>query len=142
VPNRRTGKPHPPTAQHALRQAKTVAANIAAGMRGQARAAFDFTTIGQLAAIGRRTGVARVFGVNFTGFAAWWLWRTIYLSKLPTFEKKCRVAIVWSLDLMFTKEVVQFLTVSAPVVSTQVSEATPADVPREGVNMLASEIAR
>ena len=82
-----------------------------------ARRAFDFRTIGQLAAIGRRTGVARVFGVNFSGFFAWWLWRTIYLSKLPRFEKKVRVAIDWTLDLIFAKDFVQFLTVRAPVMS-------------------------
>jgi NADH dehydrogenase len=117
VPDWRTGRPHPPTAQHALREAKTVAANIAATLDGGQPRAFDFRIIGQLAAIGRRTGVARVFGINFSGFFAWWLWRTIYLSKLPRFEKKCRVAIDWTLDLLFSKDFVQFLTVRAPALS-------------------------
>jgi NADH dehydrogenase len=119
VPDRRTGKPHPPTAQHALREAKVVAKNIVAALEGRALNPFDFRTIGQLAAIGRRTGVARVFGVNFSGFPAWWLWRTIYLSKLPRLEKKIRVAIDWTLDLMFSKDFVQFLTVRAPVMSVR-----------------------
>jgi NADH dehydrogenase len=123
VPDRRTGKPHPPTAQHALREARTVAANIAATLRGRTARPFDFRTIGQLAAIGRRTGVARVFGLNFSGFLAWWLWRTIYLSKLPRLEKKCRVAIDWTLDLIFAKDFVQFLTVRAPVMSTREAPA-------------------
>ena len=79
---------------------------------------FDFRTIGQLAAIGRRTGVARIFGINFSGFFAWWLWRTIYLSKLPRFEKKLRVAIDWTLDLLFAKDFVQFLTIRAAVMSS------------------------
>jgi NADH dehydrogenase len=100
-----------------LREAKTVAANIAATLDGGQPRAFDFRIIGQLAAIGRRTGVARVFGINFSGFFAWWLWRTIYLSKLPRFEKKCRVAIDWTLDLLFSKDFVQFLTVRAPAMS-------------------------
>jgi NADH dehydrogenase len=117
VPDRRTGRPHPPTAQHALREAKAVAANVMATIRGRRVRPFEFRTIGQLAAIGRRTGVARVFGRNFSGFFAWWLWRTIYLSKLPRFEKKCRVAIDWTLDLVFAKDFVQFLTVRAPVMS-------------------------
>jgi NADH dehydrogenase len=117
VPDRRTGGTHPPTAQHALRQASTVAGNIVASLSGEPLRAFSFRTIGQLAAIGRRAGVARVFGVNFSGFFAWWLWRTIYLSKLPRFEKKCRVAIDWTLDLLFTKDFVQFLTVRAPAMS-------------------------
>ncbi len=117
VPDIRSGGTHPPTAQHALREARTVANNVAAVINGRPTRPFSFRTIGQLAAIGRRTGVARVFGVNFSGFIAWWLWRTIYLSKLPRFEKKCRVAIDWTLDLLFTKDFVQFLTVRAPVMS-------------------------
>ncbi len=128
VPDIRSGKPHPPTAQHALREARTVARNIAASLAGQAPVAFDFKTIGQLAAIGRRTGVARVFGFNFSGFFAWWLWRTIYLSKLPRLEKKIRVAIDWTLDLMFTKDFVQFLTVRAPAMSTSPEPASTSRV--------------
>jgi NADH dehydrogenase len=111
VPDPRTGKPHPPTAQHALRQARTAAANIVATLDGRATSPFAFRTIGQLAAIGRRTGVAQIFGIKFSGFIAWWLWRTIYLSKLPRLEKKIRVAIDWTLDLLFAKDFVQFLTV-------------------------------
>jgi NADH dehydrogenase len=117
IPDRRTGGIHPPTAQHALREARTVASNIAASFTNRPARPFSFRTVGQLAAIGRRTGVARVFGVNFSGFVAWWLWRTIYLSKLPRFEKKCRVAIDWTLDLLFAKDFVQFLTVRAPAMS-------------------------
>jgi NADH dehydrogenase len=124
VPDRRTGKSHPPTAQHALREARTVARNIVATMRGGKTVPFDFRTIGQLAAIGHRTGVARIFGLNFSGFVAWWLWRTIYLSKLPRLEKKVRVAIDWTLDLLFAKDFVQFLTVRAPVMSMQVADAS------------------
>jgi NADH dehydrogenase len=101
VPDRKCGGFCPPTAQHALRQGKVVADNIAASITGGTRRPFNFKTVGQLAAIGRRTGVARIFGVNFSGFIAWWLWRTIYLSKLPRLEKKIRVALDWTLDLFF-----------------------------------------
>jgi len=61
--------------------------------------------------------VANILGVNFSGFLAWWMWRTIYLSKLPRFEKKLRVALDWTLDLLFTKDLVQFQTFRAPTVS-------------------------
>ena len=125
VPNRRTGKPHPPTAQHAIREAKTAARNIAACIEGKPAVPFTFRTIGQLAAIGKRTGVARVAGVNFSGFFAWWLWRTVYLSKLPRLEKKIRVAIDWTLDLVFSKDFVQFLTVRGPVMSTPATVTDP-----------------
>jgi NADH dehydrogenase len=103
VPNG-SGGFHPPTAQHALRQGRVVADNVAAAILGRQKRPFRFSTLGQLAAIGRRTGVASIFGVNFSGFVAWWLWRTIYLSKLPRLEKKLRVALDWSLDLVFAKD--------------------------------------
>ena len=117
IPDRKTGTSYPPTAQHALREGKVVAQNLAAAMRGGRKKPFVFSTIGQLAAIGRRTGVANILGINFSGFIAWWLWRTIYLSKLPRFEKKLRVALDWTLDLLFSKDLVQFQTVRAPTVS-------------------------
>jgi NADH dehydrogenase len=115
----KTGRPYPPTAQHALRQGKGLANNITASIRGGKLKPFAFETIGQLAALGRRTGVAQIFGINFSGFIAWWLWRTIYLMKLPRFEKKLRVALDWTLDLVFAKDPVQFLTLRAPTVSSE-----------------------
>jgi NADH:ubiquinone reductase (H+-translocating) len=117
VPDPRTGAFHPPTAQHGLRQAKVVAHNIVAAMRGSGKKPFDYSTFAQLAAIGRRTGVARILGINFSGFAAWWLWRTIYLCKLPRLEKKLRVAFDWTLDLIFAKDLVQFQEIRAPMIS-------------------------
>jgi NADH dehydrogenase len=99
------GKSHPPTAQHAMREGKIVAKNIAAALLGRRRKPFSFTTIGLLASLGRRSGVARIFGFNFSGFFAWWMWRTVYLSKLPGLDKKVRVAFDWTLDLLFPKDV-------------------------------------
>jgi NADH dehydrogenase len=108
IPNPSTGKPHPPTAQHAIREGRVLADNILAAIAGRPARPFRFSTIGQLAAIGRRTGVARVFGITFSGFPAWWLWRTVYLLKLPRFDRKVRVALDWTLDLFFRKDLVQF----------------------------------
>lgn len=127
VPDPQTGKPYPPTAQHALRQGKILAGNILAAIRGGEKKPFVFTTIGLLASIGRRTGVARILGVNFSGFVAWWLWRTIYLSKLPRVEKKVRVGLDWCLDLLFSKDLVQFQTLRAPAISHSENGARPAE---------------
>ena len=110
VPNDKTEAPSPPTAQHAIRQAQVVATNIVAALRGGKRRRFSYRSVGQLAAIGQRTGVARVFGLQFSGFFAWWLWRTVYLTKLPRAEKKIRVLLDWTLDLLFSKDLVQFET--------------------------------
>jgi NADH dehydrogenase len=104
------GRPYPPTAQHALRQGAVLAKNVRAHIAGRALRPFRFATLGQLATIGRRAGVAQIFGLRFSGFVAWFLWRTIYLAKLPRAEKKLRVALDWTLDLAFSKDLVQFAT--------------------------------
>jgi len=120
------GKPYPPTAQHAMRQGKIVARNIVATIRGRKKKKFEYSTIGLLAAIGRRTGVANILGVNFSGFLAWFLWRTIYLSKLPRLEKKVRVAFDWTLDLLFAKDLVHFMILRSAATSTQEETETKA----------------
>ena len=124
-----TGETYPPTAQHALREGTSVARNIAADLLGKPKTAFSFSTIGLLAAIGRRTGVANVLGLKFSGFIAWWLWRTIYLAKLPRLEKKVRVALDWTLDMLFAKDLVQFGTRRAPVISRREMLAIMRDEP-------------
>jgi NADH dehydrogenase len=111
------GKFYPPTAQHAVRQAAVLASNIAGAMRGEAPQPFKFKILGLLATIGRRTGVAEILGVRFSGIIAWWLWRGIYLSKLPGLQKKVRVAIDWTLDLIFSKDIVELPTLRSPTMS-------------------------
>lgn len=138
VPDTKTGQYYPPTAQHALREGKVVAKNIEAAIMGKKKKPFNFSTIGQLAAIGRRTGVANILGINFSGFIAWWLWRTIYLSKLPRFEKRLRVMLDWTLDILFSKDLVQFTTFRAPTVSHVENEFShPLDIKstKSGDNM-------
>jgi NADH:ubiquinone reductase (H+-translocating) len=117
VPDAATGGYCPPTAQHASREGKVLAHNIIASVAGKPKKPFRFKTLGLLAAIGRRTGVARILGVNFSGFIAWFLWRSIYWSKLPRVEKKVRVAIDWALDVFFSKDFVQYLDQRAAVIS-------------------------
>jgi NADH dehydrogenase len=104
IPDTLTGGFQPPTAQHAIREGRAAADNVVAEIEGRRKEPFRFSALGRLAAIGRRTGVANILGINFAGFFAWWLWRTIYLSKLPGFEKKVRVALDWTLDLCFSKD--------------------------------------
>jgi NADH:ubiquinone reductase (H+-translocating) len=115
------GGTYPPTAQHALREGTRLARNLVAAWRGEPLQPFRFQALGLLASIGQRTGVANVFGVNFSGVFAWWLWRTVYLAKLPRLEKKVRVALEWTLDVLFSKDIVQFATRQAPTISTSVA---------------------
>ena len=106
IPDLVTGGLCPPTAQYALRQGKRLAQNIAAALDGRETVPFKFKSLGLLAGLGRRSAVAEIFGFKFSGFFAWWLWRTIYLMKLPGFERKLRVAIDWTLELVFPRDTV------------------------------------
>jgi NADH dehydrogenase len=106
-----TGKFYPPTAQHGLRQGVAIAKNIEAAILGRPLKPFRFKMMGQLASIGHHTGVAMVFGIKFSGFIAWWLWRSVYLMKLPRLAKKLRVMVSWTLDLFFGQEIEQMITV-------------------------------
>jgi NADH dehydrogenase len=110
VPDPKTGRFHPPTAQHGLREGLIAAKNIEAVVLDRPLKPFAFTTLGQLATIGRRTGVAMVFGIKFSGFVAWCLWRTVYLMKLPRLAKKLRVMVAWTLDIFFARDIEQMLT--------------------------------
>lgn len=102
--------PYPPTAQHALREGRRAGENIYARLRGKTPKPFEYKIIGQLATIGRRTGVARIFGVKFSGVVGWALWRSVYLMKLPRLEKKLRVALQWALDIVFERDLAQYVT--------------------------------
>jgi NADH dehydrogenase len=102
-----TGKPYPPTAQHAIREAKVAARNIISEIEGEKskKTRFDYKTKGMMAEIGKRTGVATLFGFKVHGLLAWWIWRTYYLGNLPTINKKIRVIGDWTSDLLFKPDV-------------------------------------
>jgi NADH dehydrogenase len=110
VPTDRRGVFYPPTAQHGLREAVAAAKNIERVITGRSPKPFRFKTIGMLASIGHHTGVAMVFGIKFSGFIAWWMWRTVYLAKLPRLSKKLRVMMDWTLDFFFGREIEQMVT--------------------------------
>ncbi len=124
IPDLTTGKFCPPTAQHAVRQGKVAGHNVAAAIRGKALKTFRFRTIGQLAALGHQLAVAEVMGHRFSGFLAWLLWRSIYLSKLPTFEKQVRVGLDWLLDIFFPADIVQTLDFNTPPSGHSVAGST------------------
>ena len=97
----------PPTAQHAIREATTAAINIAASIRGGDRAQFAFEGLGTLGSLGHGAAVAQVFGIKLSGLLAWFLWRCIYLMKMPGWDRKVRISTDWLLHLMFPPELAQ-----------------------------------
>ena len=114
VNDAKTGKPCPPTAQFAIREAATVARNIAAQLGGRPLKNFHFDSLGALCVVGHQTACAelrvpfaRSKSVRFSGLLAWLMWRGIYLSKLPGMERKIRVLMDWTIELFFPRDIVQ-----------------------------------
>ena len=101
VPNAWNREISPPTAQFALRQAKQLAANLVRVLRGEATTPFHFHPQGLLATIGQHNGVAEIYGLKFSGLIAWFLWRTVYLMKIPTIRRKLNVVVDWTWDIFF-----------------------------------------
>ncbi|HSE20697.1 MAG TPA: FAD-dependent oxidoreductase [Pyrinomonadaceae bacterium] len=107
----------PPTAQFATRQGKTAAHNIVAAIRGGDEKTFQFKELGKLAALGHRSAVAQVFGLNISGFLAWFMWRSIYLMKLPGWGRRLKVAASWTFELFLPPDLVQLKLTNATGVS-------------------------
>jgi NADH:ubiquinone reductase (H+-translocating) len=103
-----SGKPYPPLAQHALREAACLARNITAVLRGRgAPQPFVYQSKGTLAALGHFKGAGKVYKLKIHGFIAWWVWRTYYLFRMPRWSRRMRVVIDWTVALFFRNDVVQ-----------------------------------
>ena len=94
----------PTTGQFAERQGRQVAENIVRALKGQSTEPFSYRPLGQLCGIGERNAVAEVLGVRLSGFPAWWLWRTVYLLKSPSWSRRIRVAFDWTWELLFPRD--------------------------------------
>jgi NADH dehydrogenase len=103
------GKPYPALAQHALREAKVLAGNLVATMRGREADVrpFVYETKGLLAALGHYNGVGRIKRMRIYGFLAWWVWRSYYLFQMPQWSRRLRIILDWTVALFFRNDVVQ-----------------------------------
>jgi NADH dehydrogenase len=99
------GRPYPPLAQHATRQAKQLARNVAAVVRGRAPEPFVFRSLGTMAALGHTSAVSMVFGIRLTGFLAWWVRRTYYLFQMPQWDRRLRMVLDWTIALFFRPDI-------------------------------------
>jgi NADH dehydrogenase len=119
ITDAKTGNPCPPTAQFALREARTLAHNILASLNGKPLKPFHFDSLGALCVVGHHTACAELSmpfardkTVRFSGLLAWLMWRGIYLSKLPGLERKVRVMVDWAIELFFPRDIVQTIDLS------------------------------
>jgi NADH dehydrogenase len=95
-----------PSAQHAVRQAKTLAGNVVAAVHGGTLRDYRHAYSGSVASLGLYRGVAEVYGIKLRGFPAWWMHRTYHVSRMPTFNRKVRIIADWTGALLFRREVV------------------------------------
>jgi len=100
-----SGKPYPALAQHALREARTLARNISAAMGGQPLRAFVYSGLGTLAALGHYKGIGRILRLKVRGFAAWWIWRSYYLFQMPRWDRRLRIMVDWTVGLLFRNDI-------------------------------------
>jgi len=102
--NAEDGQPCPTTGQFAERQGRQCAQNIARVLKGQQTKPFRFKLLGELCSIGGHSAVADLFGLHLSGFLAWFVWRGVYLFKLPTFGRQLQVGFDWALMLVFPRD--------------------------------------
>ena len=102
VPNRASGEPDPPTSQHALRQSRRLAKNLAGEIKP-----YRYRMLGQVATIGRYKGIAEILGLGLTGFLGWFVARTYHLYQLPLLSRKLRVVTDWTVALFFRRDIAE-----------------------------------
>ncbi|MGH3984463.1 MAG: NAD(P)/FAD-dependent oxidoreductase, partial [Pseudonocardiaceae bacterium] len=103
-----------PSAQHAVRQAKVLAGNIIARLRGEPLQHYKHRYAGSVASLGLYRGVAEIYGIRLRGIAAWFMHRTYHLSRMPTFNRKVRIVADWTAALLFHREVVALGQINDP----------------------------
>ncbi|MFJ5546898.1 NAD(P)/FAD-dependent oxidoreductase [Streptomyces sp. NPDC093225] len=108
------GRECAPNAQHAVRQAKVLAENVLASLRGQPLTEYSHKYAGSVASLGLHKGVAHVYGRKLKGYPAWFMHRVYHLSRVPTFNRKMRVLAEWTLAGLFTREIVSLGSLEHP----------------------------
>lgn len=118
------GKECAPNAQHAVRQARVLAANIARTLHGQPIEDYAHKYVGSVASLGLHKGVAHVYGRKLKGYPAWFMHRAYHLSRVPTFNRKARVLAEWSLAALFKREIVSLGSLEHPRAEFELAAGT------------------
>jgi NADH:ubiquinone reductase (H+-translocating) len=114
VPDAATGSVAPPTAQHGMREGRRLAANLTSSLAGGELRPFVYASIGAVCSLGRYKGVAIVKGVRFRGFAGWFLHRSYHLLAMPTWARRVKIAMDWTVALLFPRDLAQLGSLAAP----------------------------
>lgn len=120
-----------PSAQHAVRQSKTLAANVAATVVGGTLRDYRHAYAGSVASLGLYRGVAEIYGIKLRGFPAWWMHRTYHVSRMPTLNRKVRVVADWTGALLFRREIVSLGQLQQPRTEFEAAADNRAELPTE-----------
>ncbi|MEU5220652.1 NAD(P)/FAD-dependent oxidoreductase [Streptomyces sp. NPDC020807] len=121
------GKECAPNAQHAVRQSKVLAENVAASLAGRPLTEYAHAYVGSVASLGLHKGVAHVYGRKLKGYPAWFMHRAYHLSRVPTFNRKARVLAEWTLSGLFKREIVSLGSLEHPRAEFELAAAPPPD---------------
>lgn len=113
-----------PNAQHAVRQARRLADNLAATLDGQPPTPYRHAYAGSVASLGLHKGVAHVYGRKLKGYPAWFMHRAYHLSRVPTFNRKSRVLAEWVLSGLFKREIVSLGSLEHPRAEFELAATT------------------
>ncbi len=118
-----------PSAQHAVRQARRLADNLIAAVRGRPLTDYRHSYVGSVASLGLHKGAAEVYGIRLRGYPAWFMHRTYHLSRVPTLNRKLRVTLDWTLSLFFRRDIVSLGQLQNP---RQAFESAASPEPKAG----------
>ncbi|HZP90895.1 MAG TPA: FAD-dependent oxidoreductase, partial [Actinomycetota bacterium] len=104
----------PPTAQHGIRQGRRVAANLSLALEGRPGMPFVYRSIGSVCSLGRYKGVASIRGFKVRGFPAWFLHRSYHLFAMPTIPRRVKIAMDWTVALLFPRDIAQLGVLERP----------------------------
>lgn len=121
-----------PSAQHAVRQARLLGENVVAVLRGEEPKPYRHKYVGSVASLGLHKGVAQVYGVKLKGWPAWFMHRTYHVSRMPTFNRKLRIVLDWTLALFFRRELVALGRLQNPRAEFRAAAEAPPSTPQTG----------
>jgi len=127
-----------PSAQHAVRQAKTLADNLLASLRGEQLSPYHHSYAGSVASLGLYKGVAQIYGIKLRGYPAWFMHRTYHMTRMPTFNRKVRVVLDWTLALFFSREIISLGSFTNPRREFELA-ATPGLTPDERAGLRSTD---
>jgi NADH dehydrogenase len=139
-PAKRYKQPSPPTAQHAMRQGKIAAHNVAAALGHGRLRKFRYRTLGVFVDLGRQEAVATMVGVKLRGFPAWFAARTYHLMLMPGAARRLRLVVDWTVELIFGRSSSELGQLGHPpelkgYLDTTLPEGPPEDPPVRAVEI-------